>query len=418
MIFQTILSDPLRRHDGIAILKIIRSLNKPNKRISPPYRIVCLKARYKMLSGMPQLKIGDLIARLPVIQGGMGVGISLSKLAAAVANEGGIGTISSVGLGILHSQAGKSYKEANAAALKQEIQAARRETSGIIGVNIMLAISDFDEMIKAAFEAEADIVFLGAGLPLKVPSTMTLAYLQNTRTKIGIIVSSSRAAKIVLNHWADNFHRVPDLVVLEGPKAGGHLGFKLEQIFDEDFSLENVLPQVKAAVKEVELKHGKSIPVIAAGGIFSGEQMYRIMELGADGVQMGTRFVATDECDADQVFKQLFVDCRENDVVIIKSPVGMPGRAINNQFLKDVALGIKKPFVCPWKCLKTCDYREAPYCIALALQNARNGVMTEGFAFAGANAYLVEKIISVKELVADLIREFTDYQQQRLCPQS
>jgi len=373
-----------------------------------------LQARNKMLIKMPQLKIGDLIARLPIIQGGMGVGISLSKLAAAVANEGGIGIISSVGLGILHPQAGKTYKEANIAALKQEIRAARSQTKGIIGVNIMLAISDFDEMINAAFEEEADIVFLGAGLPLKVPGSMTLEYLQNTRTKIGIIVSSGRAAKIILSHWAENFKRIPDLVVLEGPKAGGHLGFKLEQIFDEKFSLENVLPQVKEAVKEIELKYAKTIPVIAAGGIFSGAQIDRIMKLGADGVQMGTRFVATEECDADPAFKQLFVDCQEGDVVIIKSPVGLPGRAINNQFLKDVALGIKKPFACPWKCLKTCDYRDAPYCIARALQNARDGLMSDGFAFAGANACLVKKITTVKELFADLIREYSEH---RLLPQ-
>ncbi len=367
-----------------------------------------------MLNAMPQLKIGDLIARLPIIQGGMGVGISLSKLAAAVANEGGIGIISSVGLGILQPQAGKSYKEANIAALKQEIRAARRQTKGIIGVNIMLAISDFDEMINAAFEEEVDIVFLGAGLPLKLPSTMTLEYLQNTKTKIGIIVSSGRAAKIILSHWAENFKRIPNLVILEGPKAGGHLGFKPEQIFDSSFSLENVLPQVKQAVKEIEEKYATTIPVIAAGGIFTGEQIYRIMELGADGVQMGTRFVATEECDADPAFKQLFVDCQQDDVVIIKSPVGLPGRAINNQFLKDVSLGIKKPFFCPWKCLKTCDYHVAPYCIANALQNARDGIMANGFAFAGANAYLVNKITTVKELFADLIREYSDFRDQMI----
>ena len=362
-----------------------------------------------MLIKMPQLKIGDLIAKLPIIQGGMGVGISLSRLAAAVANEGGIGIISSVGLGILHPQPGKSYKDANAAALKQEIRAARQKTKGIIGVNIMLAISDFDEMINAAFEEEADIVFLGAGLPLKVPSTMTLEYLQNTKTKIGVIVSSGRAAKIILSHWAEHFHRIPDIVVLEGPKAGGHLGFKEEQIFDEDYSLEKVFPQVKEAVREIENKYSKSIPVIAAGGIFTGEQIYRIMELGADGVQMGTRFVATQECDADPAFKQLFVDCREEEIVIIKSPVGLPGRAINNKFLRDVSAGVKMPIICPWKCLKTCDYHVAPYCIALALNNARNGVMADGFAFAGANAYLVKHITTVKELIRDLVQEYIDY---------
>nr|MDK2851412.1 nitronate monooxygenase [Candidatus Cloacimonadota bacterium] len=358
---------------------------------------------------MPHLKIGDLIAKVPIIQGGMGVGISLSNLAAAVANEGGIGVISSLGLGVLHPQKGLSYKEANATALKEEIRAARRKSDGIIGVNIMYAVSDFDDLIKASFEEKADIVILGAGLPLRLPSTMTLDYLQNAPSKIGIIVSSSRAAKIILNHWAEHFNRIPDLVILEGPKAGGHLGFKLEQIFDKTYSLEELLPQVKQEVQKVEEKYSKIIPLIAAGGIFTGADIARIMKLGADGVQMGTRFVATEECDANEAFKELFINCKQDDIVIIKSPVGMPGRAINNQFLMDVTEGIKKPFVCPWKCLKTCDFRNTPYCIARALQNARNGKMTAGFAFAGANAYLVKKITTVKELFADLIQEYSDF---------
>lgn len=358
---------------------------------------------------LPPLIIGNLVAKLPILQGGMGVGISLSKLAAAVSNEGGIGIISSVGLGVLHPELGSNYKEANVAALKAEIRAARKLTNGILGVNIMLAISDFDEMIRAAFEEEIDIVFLGAGLPTKVPSTMTLEYLQSAKTKIGIIVSSGRAAKLILNLWAVHFKRVPDIIVVEGPKAGGHLGFKRDQIFNEDYALETILPQVKETVKEIETKYDKSIPVIAAGGIFSGDQIYEIMKLGADGVQMGTRFVATEECDAGDAFKQLFVDCTQEDIVIINSPVGLPGRAIGNQFLKDVSLGVKKPFLCPWKCLKTCDYRNSPYCIALALRNARNGIFEEGFAFAGANAYLVKNISTVKELFRSLIQEYQDY---------
>lgn len=367
-----------------------------------------------MKSVLPPLKIGDLIAKLPILQGGMGVGISLSRLASAVANEGGIGIISSVGLGILRPQAGKSYTEANIAALKEEIRAARKQSTGILGINIMLAISDFDEMIRTAFEEEIDIVFLGAGLPLKVPSTMTLEYLQNSRTKIGIIVSSGRAAKLILNHWAEHFKRIPDIVVVEGPKAGGHLGFKRDQIFDSAYALEQILPQVKTEVQAIGAKYGKSIPVIAAGGIFSGDQIYKIMDLGADGVQLGTRFVATQECDADDAFKQLFVDCKQDEIVIIDSPVGLPGRAISNKFLTDVSLGIKKPFLCPWKCLKTCDYRNSPYCIALALQNARNGKFAEGFAFAGANAYLVKNITTVKELIRDLVQEYQDYCQELL----
>lgn len=367
-----------------------------------------------MNSKLPPLRIGDLIAKLPILQGGMGVGISLSRLAAAVAKEGGIGIISSVGLGVLHPEMGKTVQEANIAALKAEIRAARAQTTGILGINIMLAITDFDDMIKAAFEEGIDIVFLGAGLPLKVPSTMTLEYLQNTKTKIGIIVSSGRAASLILNHWAQHFHRIPDVVVVEGPKAGGHLGFKLAQIFDVSYSLETILPQVKEAVAVIEKQYDKKIPIIAAGGIFSGEQIYKIMDLGADGVQMGTRFVATEECDADEAFKQQFVDCKEDDIVIISSPVGLPGRAINNQFLKDVSLGIKKPFLCPWKCLKTCDYRNSPYCIAIALRNAQKGSFTEGFAFAGANAYLVKNITTVKQLIKELTQEYQDYATQLL----
>ncbi len=367
-----------------------------------------------MNSKLPPLKIGDLIAKLPILQGGMGVGISLSRLAAAVAKEGGIGIISSVGLGVLHPELGKTVQEANIAALKAEIRAARAQTTGILGINIMLAITDFDDMIKAAFEEGIDIVFLGAGLPLKVPSTMTLEYLQNTKTKIGIIVSSGRAASLILNHWAQHFNRIPDVVVVEGPKAGGHLGFKLAQIFDVDYSLETILPQVKEAVAVIEKQYDKKIPIIAAGGIFSGDQIYKIMDLGADGVQMGTRFVATEECDADEAFKQQFVDCEKDDIVIISSPVGLPGRAINNQFLKDVSLGMKKPFLCPWKCLKTCDYRNSPYCIAIALRNAQKGSFTEGFAFAGANAYLVKNITTVKQLIKDLTQEYQDYATQLL----
>lgn len=273
----------------------------------------------------------------------------------------------------------------------------------------MLALTDFDDLIKASFDEEIDIVFLGAGLPLKVPSTMTLEYLQNTPTKIGIIISSARAAKLIITHWAEHFHRIPDVVVVEGPKAGGHLGFKLSQIFDPAFALENIVPQVKETVKELEAKYNVTIPIVAGGGVFTGEDIYKIMDLGIDGVQMGTRFVATEECDADDKFKQQYIDCTEEDIVIIESPVGLPGRAINNKFLQSVSQGGKVPFSCPWKCLKTCDYQNSPYCIALALLNAQHGKLAEGFAFAGANAYLVDKITTVKELINTLVQEYEAY---------
>lgn len=361
---------------------------------------------------LPPLKIGNLTAPLPIIQGGMGVGISLSGLASAVSNAGGIGVISSVGLGLLRPDLGKNYPAANINALRAEIRAARKLTDGILGLNIMLAVSDFDQMLKTAFEEEIDIVFLGAGLFLRLPSTMTLEYLQNVKTKTGIIVSSDRAAALILNHWAKHFQLTPDIVVVEGPLAGGHLGFKLEQLSDPAYSLEAILPKVKAAVQSVEAAAGKQIPVIAAGGIYTGADIYKIMQLGADGVQLGTRFVATEECDADPAFKQQFINCCKADIVVIESPVGLPGRALNNQFLKDVAGGRKHPFQCFWKCLKTCDYHTAPYCIAQALRNARNGIFEEGFAFSGANGWRVDKIVPVKELIAELLQEYRAYSEQ------
>jgi len=355
---------------------------------------------------LPSLKIGNLIARLPIIQGGMGVGISLSGLAAAVANEGAIGVISSVGIGALYAHADTKYQEENIIALKAEIHKARQKTNGILGVNIMLALTDFDNLIKVAFDENIDIVFLGAGLLLKVPSTITLANLQQTKTKIGVIVSSARAAKLIITHWAKHFDRIPDLVVVEGPKAGGHLGFKPEQIFNPDFALEKIIPQVIETISELEILYNKNIPIVAAGGIFSGKDIHRFMNMGVSGVQMGTRFVATCECDADAAFKQSYVDCAQEDIVIINSPVGLPGRAIQNSFLKAVAQGAKIPYSCPWKCLKTCDYHNSPYCIARALVNAQHGKLKEGFAFAGANAFMVKQITTVEELIYKLMKEY------------
>jgi len=354
---------------------------------------------------LPGLQIGDMQVKKAIIQGGMGVGISLSGLASAVAEEGGIGVISSVALELI-SNDDNNGKRANIKLLKKEIQKARNNTDGIIGVNIMVALSNYEELVKTSIEEEADIVFIGAGLPLKLPNAFSENYWENKKTKVAVIVSSARAANLIFKIWDKKYDCIPDAVVVEGPKAGGHLGFKPDQIEDPDFTLENILPQVIASMNKYSEKYGQKIPVIAAGGIYSGQDINNIMELGADGVKMGTRFVATHECDADEEFKQNYIDCQKDDITIIKSPVGLPGRAIENDFLKQVAEGIKAPFKCPWKCLKTCDYKKAPYCIAQALVSAQKGIMQNGFAFAGANAYLVDKIISVKKLFEQLKQEF------------
>ncbi|MEE8432320.1 MAG: nitronate monooxygenase [Candidatus Desulfatibia sp.] len=349
-----------------------------------------------------KLKIGDLVAKIPIIQGGMSVGISLSGLASAVAEEGGIGVIGTAMIGMSESDLYSNGLEANLRALKKEIRKTREMTQGIIGVNIMVALTNYADMVKLSIEEGIDIIFCGAGLPLDLPKYLT----NGSKTKLVPIVSSDRAAKIICRKWLSKFNYLPDALVVEGPKAGGHLGFKMEQINDPDYVLEKIVPQVIDAIKPFEKDHQKDIPVIAAGGIYSGKDIYRFLKMGAAGVQMGTRFVATHECDAAIEFKQAFVDAEEDDLVLIKSPVGLPGRVVRNKFIDDVNLGVRKPFKCPYHCIKTCDYKNSPYCISFALISAKKGKLKHGFAFAGTNAYRIDKIISVKTLITSLLQEY------------
>ncbi len=355
-----------------------------------------------MINKLPKLNIGDITAELPIIQGGMSVGISLSQLASAVANEGGIGVIGGADIGMLEPDFGKNFRKANERALRNEIRKAKKLSKGIIGVNLLMALTDINELIEVSVEEEVDMLFLGAGLPLALPKPL----IESKRTKTIAIVSSGRAVKVIFRHWERHYGRIPDGVVLEGPLAGGHLGFKYEQLDDEKYSLENLLPEVIEQVKVFEDKYGEKIPVIAAGGIYTGYDIYKFIKMGASGVQMATRFVATHECDASIEFKKAYINAKKEDTIIIKSPVGMPGRAIKNRFLEEVEAGHKTPFSCPWQCIKYCDYKTAPYCISLALTNAKKGKLNHGFAFAGANVYRVNKIVSVHELINELK---TDY---------
>ncbi len=350
----------------------------------------------------PSLTIGDLPVKLPIIQGGMGVGISLSGLASAVANQGGIGVISTAGIGMSEPDFTTNYLEANIRALRKEIRLARTLSNGVLGVNIMVASSNFTDMVKTAIDEGVDLIISGAGLPLTLPSFLT----PSSKTKLAPIVSSARAVKLIAKIWMEKYNYPPDAIVVEGPKAGGHLGFKIEQLADPNYQLEKIVPEVITETKRIEALTGKAIPVIAAGGIYSGEDIYQMLQLGAAGVQMATRFVTTEECDASLEFKKTYLACQAEDIGIIQSPVGMPGRAIINEFLQDVSAGEKKPFVCPFHCISTCNYQTSPYCISLALINAKKGRMKHGFAFAGANAYRTDKIVSVQELVKTLIQEY------------
>ena len=351
---------------------------------------------------LPELKIGDLVSKIPIIQGGMGVAISLSKMASAVANEGGIGVIAAAIPGVHEPDFATHTSQANIRVLRREIRKARQMTDGILGVNIMVALTDFAEMVKTSVQEGIDIIFAGAGLPLDLPRYRG----RQSDTKLVPIVSSARAAKIICQKWLSRFALLPDAVVVEGPLAGGHIGFKTGQIEDPGYSLERLVAEVVEVLHPFETQNQKAIPVIAAGGIYSGKDIHKFLNIGAAGVQMGTRFVATHECDADDAFKQMYVDASEDDMVIIRSPVGLPGRAIRNTFLDQVNQGRRKIFKCPFHCIKTCDVQKSPYCIAIALGNASKGKLKHGFAFAGKNAHRIKEILSVKELIDRLKTEF------------
>lgn len=360
-----------------------------------------------------ELRIGELCATVPVVQGGMGIGISGKRLASAVADQGGIGVISAVGLGFMGTpltdpdviaKAKENGETKNISVLRQEIRRAREMTKGILGVNIMVAISEFVETARAAVEEGIDIIFAGAGLPMELPECLS----GGGKTKLVPIVSSAKAAKLIFRRWSTKYHYVPDAFVVEGPMAGGHLGFSREQIEDPDFRLEKLVPQVVQEVRVMEEQTDRKISVIAAGGVYTGEDICRMMELGASGVQMATRFVATEECDADEAFKEAYLNCTKDDIKIIESPVGMPGRALENDFLRAAKQGLKRPKVCPRHCIVTCGKEEAPYCISSALINAYYGRMSSGFAFVGANGYRVDRIVTVAELMKELAGQFAE----------
>lgn len=283
---------------------------------------------------MKSFNLGDLTIKVPVIQGGMGIGISMSKLASAVANMGGIGVISSVGIG-LATDSDLGYRKGNVEGLRKEIKNARSLTDGVIGVNIMSVLTDFADMVKTSIDEKIDVIFSGAGLPLNLPEYLT----KDSVTKLVPIVSSGRAASLICYKWKQKYNYIPDAFVVEGPLAGGHLGFKGEVLSNMTNSLEELLSEVLEVTKGLWEKYKVKVPVIAAGGIYNGSDIFQIMKKGATGVQMGTRFVATDECDASDAFKKTFVDAGEENIKIVRSPVGLPGRTIFNNFLKEAYEG-------------------------------------------------------------------------------
>ncbi|HZK01675.1 MAG TPA: nitronate monooxygenase family protein [Anaerovoracaceae bacterium] len=339
---------------------------------------------------IPKLNIGGLIANIPIIQGGMGVGISGSRLAAAVANEGAVGIIAGVDIGYKEPDFLRNTLKANLRALKSEIRKARQlAPNGIIGLNLMVAMNNYEEMVRAAVQEGIDLIISGAGLPLNLPKLV-----MGSQTRIAPIVSSAKAARVITQYWNKRHGRLPDLMIVEGPEAGGHLGYT------EEILASNNKPSVLDIVKEVI----GQIPVIAAGGIYTGDDIADCLKAGANGVQMATRFVATKECDADPKFKDAYVNAKKEDIVIVESPVGMPGRVLKNKFIQKVT-GRKEKITGCFQCLKGCNPKVAPYCISDALINAVKGNVDEGLIFVGSQVYRVDKITSVKKLIDELVHQ-------------
>ncbi len=349
---------------------------------------------------LPSLHIGDLKVDPPIIQGGMGVRVSRSKLAAAVANEGCVGVIAGVGLGKFENRPGSEFESLNNDALRDEIRKARSMSKGIIGVNLMVVLSNYEPLIKTAVDEGIDLIISGAGLPLELPK-----YIGKKDIKLVPIVSSARALKIICSKWKRNFDRIPDAVIVEGSKAGGHIGYDYQDIVEGTAA--SLDDQIREVV-ELANTYDPKIPVIAAGGVFDGKDIAHYLALGASGVQMGTRFVCTDECDVHDNFKQAYLKAKKEDIVIIKSPVGLPGRVLKNKFVEDIKKGETAPTACNFHCLKTCSPKTAPYCIAKALANAAEGNLDKGFVFAGSNAYRCNEIIPVKKLIATLVEEYAE----------
>jgi len=346
------------------------------------------------------LQIGDLRIEIPIIQGGMGVGVSNYSLVSAVSKTGALGVIAAVGLGETVNDPLSDYKKRSDAALRASIRETRKRTDKPFGVNIMCALSNYDQLVAVAEEERVEVIISGAGLPMKLPLLV-----KDPRTKLFPIVSSGRAAQIICTSWKRKSNRLPDAIIVEGPLAGGHLGYSLAELNDpEHFYLDKILVDVLKVVKNFETdKH--RIPVIAAGGIFDGQDIARVMRLGASGVQMATRFVCTHECDVSIKYKEMYVNAKKEDIVIIQSPVGLPGRVLNSEFVKRITSGEKIDFSCDYNCLITCNPKNVNYCIAKALLNASRGHLDKGFAMCGSSAYRINKIVSVPELIAELVEE-------------
>ena len=358
---------------------------------------------------MNKLIIKNKTAEYPVIQGGMGVGISRSSLAGAVASEKGVGIISTAQIGYDEEGFENNQAECNLRAIERHIRKAKEiaKGAGLVGVNIMVALKHYKEHVKAAVKAGADVITCGAGLPVDLPDIVKEAAgefhcKEEDVPALAPIVSSEKAARIILKMWSKKYNQTADLLVIEGPKAGGHLGFSREQLSDmEHLNYEEEIKKIIACKKEYEDRYQCKIPVAVAGGIYDKQDIEHVLSLGADAVQIASRFVATYECDAAPEYKQAYINAKPEDIEIVQSPVGMPGRALRNKFIESLETTRQTIKKC-YQCLEKCNPAEVPYCITKALTDAVKGDIDNGLVFCGANVGRINKMMSVHELMQEL----------------
>ncbi len=361
---------------------------------------------------LKEVKIKDKILKVPIIQGGMGVGVSLSSLAGSVMKEGAMGVLSAAHPGYRKEDFNKNSLKCNIDAIMEESKKARAISGGkgLLGINIMVASKDYAEYVKAAVKAKVDAIISGAGLPLDLPKLVS-----DKSILLAPIVSSGRAIRLILKRWDKRHKTVPDFVVIEGSEAGGHLGFKRNDLLDCTCeSLSKILSDVKKELAPFEKEYSKNIPVFVAGGIFTGSDIANYLQLGADGVQMGTRFIATEECDASKAFKDMVINCKKEDIAIVKSPTGFPGRGIMNSFMREVE---KRGNICMsscYNCLSLCNPQDTPYCISQALIQSVKGNVEKGLVFVGSNAYRINEMTTVHNLISELLKEANQKQKENI----
>lgn len=357
------------------------------------------------------VRIKNKILSIPIIQGGMGVGVSLGNLAGNVAACGGMGVISTVNAGFGEPDFDRQPMAANLRAISNEIRKAVSiaKGKGLIAINTMVEVKHYEELVKAAVKEGIDAVISGAGLPLRLPE-----FTKGTDTAAAPIVSSGKAIRLICKTWDRHYEVAPDFVVIEGAKAGGHLGFSREKLEEKTTqSLDEILGDVLAELIPFEEKYGRKIPVFAAGGVFDGKDMAKMTDLGASGVQIATRFIATEECDAHIEFKNVILEAKEEDTLIIKSPVGMPARAIRTTLIKNLENGKSfSPKICN-DCLEHCPKgKNTPYCISRALIAAVTGNLEEGLFFCGSNVGKITEMMTVKELMQNLVTEWKKWRKE------